>query len=204
MLPLLIFFAELTVVTISTVRIIFVSRGHKFLAPILGFFEITIWLFAIGQIMQNLSDLGCYIGFAGGFTVGNFLGILLEQRLAIGSLVVRTITAREARPLVEDLRSAGYGVTSLDGQGAAGPVQVILTVVKRKHLAEVAGIIQHFDPRAFYSVDELQSARQGVFPETGTAAMMVPRVLAARVRMADDEPRPSGSGLHGRRPPPAA
>lgn len=180
MLPLLIFFAELTVVTISTVRIIFVARGHKYLAPVLGFFEITIWLFAIGQIMQNLSDLSCFAGFAGGFTVGNFLGILLEQKLAIGSLVIRTITAKDACPLVEDLRLAGYGVTCIDGQGAAGPVQVILTVVKRKHLAEVAAIIQRFDPRAFYSVDELQSARQGVFPEGKTSTMVLPRVLTAR------------------------
>ncbi len=183
MLPVLIFVAELTVVTISTVRIIFVSRGHKYLAPVLGFFEITIWLFAIGQIMQNLSDLGCYAGFAGGFTVGNFLGILIEKKLAIGSLVVRTITARNANPLVEDLRHAGYGVTCLDGHGAVGPVQVILTVVKRKHLDEVAAIIRRFDPRAFYAVDEIQSACQGVFPQAKTTAGVLPRVLTDRARL---------------------
>ena len=97
-LPLLIFFAELIVVTISTVRIIFVSRGRKYLAPVLGFFEITIWLFAIGQIMQNLSDLGCFVAFAGGFTVGNFLGVLIEQRLAIGHAVVRLVTAGISGP----------------------------------------------------------------------------------------------------------
>src|SRR5215471_4871039 len=78
-LPLLVFVAELTVVTLSTLRIIFLSRGNKLLAPILGFFEVTIWLFAIGQVMQNLQDPGCFLGFAGGFTLGNFLGILIEK-----------------------------------------------------------------------------------------------------------------------------
>ena len=175
-LPVIIFFAELTVVTISTVRIIFVLRGKKLLAPVLGFFEITLWLFAIGQIMQNLSDLGCYVAFAGGFTVGNFLGILIEQKLAIGSLMVRTITHKDAGRLVEGLREAGYGVTTLDGRGAKGPVQVLLTVVKRRQLKDVVAIIKRFDPRTFYSVDDLQAAAAGVFPEA-----KAPEVVWARV-----------------------
>lgn len=182
MLPLLIFFAELLVITVSTVRIIYVSRGHKYMAPMLGFVEITVWLFAIGQIMQNLSDLGCYIGFAGGFTVGNFLGILLEQKLAIGNLVVRTITSKDGDPLMEDLRQAGFGVTCHDGRGATGPVQIIFTVVRRKQLPQVIALIQHFDPRAFFSVDDVQSASQGVFPQAKTVSLFLPRVLTGSPR----------------------
>src|SRR5262249_35330517 len=88
-LPALVFVAELCVVTLSTVRIICLGRGQKVLASAIGFFEVSIWLFAIGQIMKNLSDVGCYLGFAGGFTVGNFLGVLVEKRLGLGTLVVR-------------------------------------------------------------------------------------------------------------------
>jgi uncharacterized protein YebE (UPF0316 family) len=154
------------------VRIIFVARGRKYLAPILGFFEITIWLFAIGQIMQNLGDIGCYIAFAGGFTVGNFLGVFIEQKLAMGHSVVRIITSKNARRLVDDLKEAGYGVTTLDGMGATGPVQLIFTVVKRKQLGSVVGIIERFDVRTFYSVDDLQSAAQGVFRDAGTSALV--------------------------------
>jgi uncharacterized protein YebE (UPF0316 family) len=101
MLPLVIFLAETCVVTISTVRIISVSRGRKVLASVLGTFEITIWLFAISQVMKNLNDWTCFVAFAAGFTIGNFLGVMLEARLAIGNLVVRVITHRngdENRP----------------------------------------------------------------------------------------------------------
>src|SRR5207302_6179917 len=108
-LPLLVFFAELCVVTLSTLRIIFLSRGMKFLAPALGFFEITIWLFAIGKVMQNLSDPGCFLGFACGFTLGNFLGILIEKKLALGNVVVRAITHKDATDLIESLRLAHFG-----------------------------------------------------------------------------------------------
>jgi uncharacterized protein YebE (UPF0316 family) len=93
--PLLIFAAEVCVVTLSTVRIIFISQGRKFLAPLLGFFEVGTWLFAIGQVMKNLNDPSCYLAFAAGFTLGNFLGILLEGRLALGTLLVRVITPRD-------------------------------------------------------------------------------------------------------------
>jgi len=65
-LAVLVFFAELCVVTLATLRIIFISRGKRLLAPLVGFFEVTIWLFAIGQVMRNLTDPLCYLGFAAG------------------------------------------------------------------------------------------------------------------------------------------
>src|SRR5437588_12647049 len=113
-LPFLVFFAELCVVTLSTLRIIFIARGNKMLPPLLGFFEITIWLFAIGKVMQNLSDPGCFLGFAGGFTLGNFFGILIEKWLALGNVVVRTITHKDVTDWVSGLQSARFGVTCLD------------------------------------------------------------------------------------------
>src|SRR5215470_4683306 len=86
-LPLFIFLAEVAVVTLCTMRTIYISRGRKFLAPLLGLFEVSIWLFAIGQVMRNLSDLRCYLAFAGGFTAGNYLGVLIDDKLAMGKLL---------------------------------------------------------------------------------------------------------------------
>jgi uncharacterized protein YebE (UPF0316 family) len=169
LVPLLIFVAELCVVTVGTVRIIFVARGLKFLAPLLGFVEVTTWLFAISQIMQNLNNPACHLAFAGGFTVGIYLGILLEKKLAMGSAVVRVITRRDAYDLVEVLRAADYGVTTLAGEGATGPVHVLLTVVKRKEVKRVVSIIKQIEPRAFYSIDDLQAAAAGIGPARKTA-----------------------------------
>src|SRR5262245_7219478 len=110
-LPVLVFLAETCVVTLSTLRIIFVARGLKFLASGIGFFEITIWLFAIGQIMRHLDHIGCFLGFAAGFTLGNWLGVLIEKKLALGTQVVRVITSHDASELMEGLKAAGFGVT---------------------------------------------------------------------------------------------
>jgi uncharacterized protein YebE (UPF0316 family) len=176
MLPLLVFVAELFVVTISTVRIIFISRGRKVLAPVLGFFEVSIWLFAIGQIMQNLSNVGCYLAFAGGFTVGNFLGVLIEKKLAMGHVVVTIITRKVAGELAESLRQAEYGVTTMDGRGLTGPVEIVLTVIKRRELEHVIALVRDFDPRAFYSVNEIQAAA-GIFPARSRARGILPAPL---------------------------
>ena len=135
LLPILVFLAELCVVTLSTLRIIFIARQCAVLAPLVGFFEVAIWLFAIGQVMQNLHDAGCFLGFAGGFTLGNFLGMVIESWLALGTVVVRTITHRDATALLESLQQAQFGVTCMDAQGSKGPVKVVFTVVRRKELA---------------------------------------------------------------------
>ncbi len=164
LIPLFIFVAEMCVVTISTMRTIFVARGMKVLAPLLGFFEITLWLVAIGAVMKNLSDWSCSAAFAGGFTLGNYLGICLEGKLAMGSVVVRIITCRSPGDLVDSLRAAGYGVTCIAGQGTRGPVQIVFSVVPRKELDRVLGLARQFDPNVFYSVDDLQSAARGVAP----------------------------------------
>jgi uncharacterized protein YebE (UPF0316 family) len=194
LLPLLVFVAEVCVVTLCTVRIIFVSRGHKVLASILGFFEVTIWLFAIGQIMENLSDVGCYLAFAGGFTLGNYLGIIIERKLAIGTVVVRTITPRKATDLIERLRYAGYGVTSIGAHGATGPVTIIFTVIKRKELTKVAAHIRAFDSQAFYSVDEIKETTAGIFPAAGGQAKDGLRSLLGVLSWAKTEKMPQRLG----------
>jgi uncharacterized protein YebE (UPF0316 family) len=163
-LPLLVFFAETCVVTLSTVRTIFVARGWKSLAPLLGFFEVSIWLFAIAQVMQNLTSPGCFIAFAGGFSLGNFLGVLIEQKLALGNVVVYITTKENAADLMGRLKKVGYGVTALEAQGATGRVQVVFTVIKRKELPNVVAIIKTFDLKAFYSVNDLKTAVEGIFP----------------------------------------
>ncbi len=157
-LPLSIFLAEMTVVTISTMRIIFIGRGLKASAAALGFFEVTIWLFAIGQVMTNLDSPVCFAAFAGGFVVGNYLGMSLEQRLAIGSALVRVITSLDARQLVDLLREANFGVTRIGAQGLQGPVEIVFTVIPRRRLADVLALIRQFDADAFYSIDELQAS----------------------------------------------
>lgn len=163
-LPLLIFFARVIDVSIGTIRVIFVSRGLKYLAPIVGFFEIIVWLLAIGQIMKNLSSPLCYIAYAGGFAAGNYIGISIAERLSLGVALIRVVTQKDATPLVERLKAENFGVTSIDGHGTMGQVKVIFTIVQRRQVSEVIALIKQFNPHAFYSIEEVGFVERGTFP----------------------------------------
>ncbi len=165
-LPMGIFFAELMVVTLSTIRIIFVSRGQKILASCLGFFEILLWLMAIGQIMKNLDSPLCHLAFACGFTMGNYLGIWFEGVLAMGKLGLKIVSPQITNPLADVLSARGYGMTLTDGIGNQGPVQVISMIIKRRDLKFVSALIRSVDPQAFFAITEVQNTERGVFPAT--------------------------------------
>lgn len=162
-LPLLICLARICDVTIGTVRIIVVSKGKKILASVLGFFEVLIWITAICQIMKNLNNPACYIGYAAGFALGNFIGITVEEKLAMGTLVVRVFTPNGIS-LMNNLKAAGFGVTCIDAHGTTGPVNVVYTIIKRSDFPIINRIIKQFNPQAFFSVEELRAANNGVFP----------------------------------------
>ncbi|MBN2591896.1 MAG: DUF2179 domain-containing protein [Sedimentisphaerales bacterium] len=164
LLPVLIFIARVSDVSLGTVRVIFIARGLKYLAPFVGFFEILIWLMAIGQIMQNLSNPMCYIAYAGGFAMGNYVGIWIAEKLSLGVVLIRVITSKDASELLEYLKSAEYGVTSVDAQGSAGKVQVVFTIVRRREVATVVNLIKQFNPKAFYTIEEVGFVEEGIFP----------------------------------------
>ncbi len=164
-IPILIFLARVTDVSIGTVRIIVVSRGIRVLAAVLGFFEVMLWLLAIRQIMQNLNNPFNYIAYAAGFAMGNFTGISIERRLLVSNVMVRVITRKDSSALISFLRGQGYGVTAVDAQGMEGSVKIIFTVVNRKNLSEIVGMVNKFNPNAFYTIEEMKfAAERGLLP----------------------------------------
>ncbi|MDZ7269690.1 MAG: DUF2179 domain-containing protein [candidate division KSB1 bacterium] len=163
-LPALIFSARVVDVSIGTLRIMFLARSRRVLAPILGFFEVMIWLLAISQIFKHLDNFMCYLAYGGGFAMGSFVGIYIEDKLALGMQVVRIITRKDASALIAHLKEAGYGLTVLNGEGVTGPVKVIFTVIQRKRLPELSEIIQRFNPGAFISIEDVRLAAEARFP----------------------------------------
>lgn len=163
-LPILIFLARICDVSLGTLRIILVSKGVKYLAPMIGFFEILIWLLAISQIMQNLTNVYYYLFYAGGFATGTFVGILVEEKLSIGIVMIRIITRRDATKLINHLKSEKYGLTTVDADGVKGQVKIIFTVIRRENLNTVIECIERFNPKAFYSVEDIRSVGAAIFP----------------------------------------
>ena len=74
LLPVMVFFARVADVTLGTMRIIFISRGKRNLAPLLGFVEVFIWITIVSQIVSNAHNLLAYLAYAAGFATGSLPG----------------------------------------------------------------------------------------------------------------------------------
>ncbi len=162
-LPLLIFFARILDVSIGTLRLIFVSKGYKFYAPLLGFFEVIIWLLAIGQIMQHLDNFLCYVAYGLGFATGNYLGIYLDEKMSLGTVLIRVVPKMDTTNLINRLREESFGASLVDIEGMTGKLKMIFTIVKRKDLKDVLGIIHEHNPQAFVTIEDVKTAREGYF-----------------------------------------
>jgi uncharacterized protein YebE (UPF0316 family) len=157
-IPILIFFARIFDVSISTLRIMLLNKGQKFIAPLLGFFEALIWVIVISQVMKNLDSPINYIVYAGGFAMGTLVGILLEKKLAVGTSFIQVITKKEASNLVKVLRAKKLRIASVKAQGNDGPVNILYIMTRRKDLDSIFKMIRFHNPRAFVTVEELTVA----------------------------------------------
>ena len=171
LLALAIFFARIMDVSLGTVRTIVVFRGHRLLAAVIGFFEIIIWVVAAGQVLQNLDAWYLVVAYAGGFGAGNYIGIWMESKLAMGREMVSAISFRADGGLARLLRERGFRAIDVDADmGRGPPVDLVITVTRRRRVPELLQTILEADPEAQYSVSDIKMAHEGFDP-----TMLAPR-----------------------------
>ncbi len=158
-IPFLIFSARVADVTLGTLRFIFISRGYRWLAPAVGFFEVTIWLVAIREVLINLRNIACVLAYGLGFAAGNFIGLWLEEKLSIGMVLVRIWLKHNQNGLMNFLKEQEYGFTVVEGEGTREKIKILFTIIKRKNLEQVLTAISEFTPKAFYTIESIRSAR---------------------------------------------
>jgi uncharacterized protein YebE (UPF0316 family) len=163
-LPFLIFLSRIADVSIGTVRIVMVSKGQKVWAPVLGFFEVLIWLIAISRIFENLDNWVCYFAYALGYATGNYVGLKLEEMLAMGIVRIQIITRKTAQELINNMKDSGYGLTYHDAKGGSEDVSIIYSILKRTELPKVVEQIKTYNPNAFYSIEDVRFVSHGLFP----------------------------------------
>lgn len=164
---ILIFFARVLDVSIGTFRIILVSRGYRNIAPVLGFFEVLIWITAIGQIFKNLNGPLSYIFYAAGFATGTFVGMKIESFVSIGFQSLRIITTEKVTALPLTLREEGFGITTISGRGMKGEVMIIYTTVPRKRVNHILDIVKALEPNSFITIEDVRSFKSGFVSSGG-------------------------------------
>ena len=165
-LPLLIFLARICDVSINTIRIIYMLGGRRYTSTLLGFFESLIWLLAISQIFKHLDNWICYVAYPAGFASGIFVGMLMEERIAYGKVIVRIITRKDVVPLIQFLNANGFRYTKVVAEGPDGHENLVFTVLQRERLDDLLKRLKEILPTAFYTIEKVKAAAEtGALPE---------------------------------------
>ncbi|MFG0252157.1 MAG: DUF2179 domain-containing protein [Phycisphaerales bacterium JB038] len=155
---LFIFTARIVDVSMGTLRTLWMVQGRKLAVFVLGFVEILIWVLAVSKVIQNLGEEPVYaLVYAFGFASGNYIGLLIDQKLAYGEQVLR-IFCREGKGVAQQLREQGFGVTVFKGEGRDSDVDMLFVETKRKRSPQVIGTARKLDPMCYYVVDTVQVA----------------------------------------------
>ncbi|OGO12789.1 MAG: hypothetical protein A2030_11120 [Chloroflexi bacterium RBG_19FT_COMBO_50_10] len=158
---LLIFALRVGDMSLDTLRVLFVMRGKKRISWVLGFVQSTIFVLAIGKVLTQLNNPLNIIGYAAGFATGNVVGMIIEERIAIGHILVNIISPRRGSAIVAHLRQNGYAVTEFSGRGKDGMVSMINCSVLRKQVDAIHDLVNEIDPEAFITAEDVRPIRHG-------------------------------------------
>jgi uncharacterized protein YebE (UPF0316 family) len=168
-LPAVIFLARVSDVSIGTVRIIMIGQGRRLLASLCGFAEVSIWLLVARHVILHMPNPVCFIAYAAGFASGNYAGMWIEELMAVGTRMLRVVIDEGGEELVAALNSRGYGVTIFPARGARGAVDVLYVIFRRNDMPELLEIIRGLSPKAFYTIEDVKFASEGIFPHRSRA-----------------------------------
>ncbi|MCD4657700.1 MAG: DUF5698 domain-containing protein [Planctomycetes bacterium] len=173
LIPLGIFFARILDQSFGTLRIMFIAKEKKLASTVLAFFEVLIWLIVIREVFKNMDNFVSIFAYAGGFAAGNLVGLQIHKMLALGSVLLRVITAKDASPLISALRGNGQTVTVLDADGVSGKVHVLFSVIKKRNLKKCLNEVLKHNPKAYYTIEEVSRVSNSLYPGL-SARMSIP------------------------------
>jgi uncharacterized protein YebE (UPF0316 family) len=160
---IIIFFARVADVSLATIRTIMLMRGHKLLAGGIGFVEILIYIIALRYVFNTLNEWTSLIFYALGFSTGNIVGVWLEEKMAMGFLILWVVTQRDGVAFAAYLRNAGFGVTVFPCQGKEGSYHLLNVVLERRRMKKLERLIFEWDEKAFVTVSDARAIRGGHF-----------------------------------------
>jgi len=148
-------------VSFFTIRMILTLKGQRYLAAAISTVEVVIYVVGLGLVLDNLDQIQNLIAYAAGYGIGVIVGMKIEDKLALGYIMVNVITKEYDRDLPKTLRGQGYGVTSWAAHGLEGDRMAMQILTPRRFELKLYDQIKEQDPRAFIIAYEPKSIHGG-------------------------------------------
>ncbi|PKK99161.1 MAG: hypothetical protein CVV57_03060 [Tenericutes bacterium HGW-Tenericutes-2] len=159
----LIFFSKIIEVAIGTMRIILISKGYKKPGSILAFFEVLLWIFVASTVIMGMTNAPLKgIIYALGFAIGVYIGSIIENKVAVGKILIHVISSKEtSEDIIKVLRQSGHGVTSLDAHGKDSDRVVLMIFANRKNKQTIIDLIESINSKAVIVANEVSIVSGG-------------------------------------------
>jgi uncharacterized protein YebE (UPF0316 family) len=161
MLPLIILVARIIETSMETIRLVYISKGHKYLASGIGTLKIGIWVLSTGLVLTNLDNIPGILAYMAGYGIGTLLGMTIESWIGLGTVVVRIFCIHEPDNLISHLGKMGYGTTRINGSGQFVPsVAVLLSIVPRRELGRLQKMLRHDYPDILFTIENVSTMNE--------------------------------------------
>ncbi|MBN1299576.1 MAG: DUF2179 domain-containing protein [Actinobacteria bacterium] len=161
----IVFVAIMAQVLFGTVRVIFMVKGQKTVAILIGFLEATIGLTNIILVISNAIKSGINIFiilfYSTGFYAGLLLGMIISQKISRDILSINIITKNHDTEMEDLLRSHGFGVTCYEGSGMEGIIRVLYVVCKKNSLVKLKTLVKSLDSSAMLTSHTIEGLSGG-------------------------------------------
>jgi len=161
LIALLIFIVRVISTSLDTLRVILTLRNNKFWVWMLGFINSAIWVLTFAFVLADIDNFVNVIFYAAGFATGNVVGMIIEDKLAIGFAEVRVISPNWGAAILEVLRENNYAVTEIPARGKDGMVSVITSSVRRGQVHDFEKIVRGVDNDAFITTEDVVAVQRG-------------------------------------------
>lgn len=158
---LFIFFARVLDVSMATIRMLMIVQGRRIQAALIGFFEVSIYVLALGKVVSGLNNPINLLVYALGFASGNYIGIFIEEKMALGNLTAQVVISYNTEEVVDLLRAKGFGVTVIEGYGKEGLRNILNITLARKDLDKLHETLESLECGAFITVSSTKQIRGG-------------------------------------------
>lgn len=157
-----IFFGKITEVTFATVRMVLINKGERLKGSMIAFVEVLLWIFITGTVLVGFTKAPLKaLVFAIAFALGNYLGSLVESKIALGLSTIQIITSEDPTFLIDALRSNNLAVTSIDGEGKEGPRKILAIHLKRNRISSTVKLINKNIPNCMITVTDVKVLKGG-------------------------------------------
>ncbi|MGS0651085.1 DUF2179 domain-containing protein, partial [Staphylococcus arlettae] len=136
-------------------------KGYRYVAAIVSFVEVLVYVVGLGLVMSSLDQIQNIVAYAFGFSIGIIVGMKIEEKLALGYTVINVTSSAYELDLPKQLRDLGYGVTHYTAYGRDGNRLIMQILTPRRFEFKLIETVKQIDDKAFIVAYEPRTIHGG-------------------------------------------